>query len=135
MTSPSGSRAGPLQSRDIGTTSRGALCPRSTELSVAPARRAESPARRQSEREQGKAVSSENREIDQADDAQPEKERVSLEVSDLKQPEQRTDAPRRCARAADDCAIENPAVDERAQLRQQFLGGADQKRIELVEIK
>src|SRR5438067_3119634 len=135
MTSPFGSRAGPFQSRETGTRLRRASAPRPTKPSDAPAHRAESPGRPRSEKGRRRAGSSEDREIDQADDAQPEKERVSLEVSDLKQPEQRTEAPRRAACAANGCAVQDPAVDERAQLRQQFLGRADQERIEFVEVK
>src|SRR2546423_9414786 len=118
MTSPFGSRAGPFQSRETGTRLRRALFPRSTKPSGAPVRRAKSPGRQRSEKGLRRAGSSENGKIDQADDAQPEKERVGLEVSDLKQPEERTEAPRRAACAADGRAVENPAVDERAQLRQ-----------------
>src|SRR5438270_12242726 len=106
MTSPFGNRPGSLQSRDTEIRLRRALCPHSRAPSVAPARRAKSPRPRQSERERRRAGSSENREVNQAHDAQAEKEGVTLQVSDLEQTEDRPETPGGGARAANGGAVE-----------------------------
>src|SRR6266404_4545648 len=133
--SPSRSLAGRLRIPGREPASRRALSRPTKAPFGVPARRAKSPARRRSEIERRRAGSSENGEVDQADDSQAEQERVRLQVADLKQPEERTDSPRSRARAANGRAIENPAVDKRAQFREQFLRRFDEERIEFVEIK
>ena len=77
----------------------------------------------------------ENREVDESDDAEPEEKTVSLQVSDLQEPQQKAAAPDAAAQPADDCAIQDPAVDERANRREQALRCSDEQGVKLIEVK
>src|SRR6476661_6062484 len=130
MTSPSSTRrASRSRSRTKGEASRPASARRSKEPSFVPARREGSPARRRLERGQRRAGSSENGEVNERDDPETEQERVALNVADLEEAKGRTETPGGGAGAADRRAVQNPAIDERAQLGEEFLGGTDQEPI------
>src|SRR5205085_11010765 len=84
---------------------------------------------------QEREASSENGEINDGHDSQPEQKCVSLKVADLKQTQKRADAERAAACSPDNPGINDPAVEESSDARQKFLSSVDQPIVKFVEVK
>src|SRR5581483_2646970 len=101
----------------------------------APARREGSKPRPRWDKIRGKRGSSENHEVNDRDDPEPEQECVSLDVADLKQPQERPNTEGGAAYAAYRPAVNDISVDQLRAAAKQFLRVIDQPGVELIEIQ
>jgi hypothetical protein len=77
----------------------------------------------------------EKREINQRDNTKAEQKRVTLKIADLKQSQERADAPRSAAASAHCACINDPSINESCDAREELLSPVNQPAVKLVEIK
>jgi hypothetical protein len=78
---------------------------------------------------------SEESEVNERHDPQSKQKCVGLKIADLKQPQKRANSEGAAAYSADRSGINDPAIEERGDLRQKPLSPVDQPLVKFVEVK
>ena len=78
---------------------------------------------------------SEESEVNERHDSQPEKKCVCLQLADLKQSQERAEPKCATARPTHSPGVNNPAIEESCDARQQFLSAVDQPFVKFVDVE